>query len=213
VICGQQLSTFAAAAIWSRVVAAFGDVEHHHFRAARADKLRRIGLSAAKIKTLKFIAGEIHNGRLDLATLADTPADDAHKVLTALHGIGPWTADIYLLFCLGNADAWPAGDLALQEAIRTVLRMKSRPSAKEMAVIAEAWRPYRGAAAHLFWAYYRVAKKAGFNAVPLDAVPAKAANGNKAVSAAKPRMAKQVKTRVTGRTGKNRQRKDKQNGR
>jgi DNA-3-methyladenine glycosylase II len=177
VICGQQLSTFAAAAIWARIVEAFDDPAHHHFRAARSDKLRRLGLSSAKIKTLKFIANEIHHGRLDLARIADAPADDAHNMLMALHGIGPWTADIYLLFCMGNADAWPAGDLALQEAIRVALGLKERPNVKEMADIGEAWRPYRGAAAHLFWAYYRVTKRAGFNAAPSDAETKLAENG------------------------------------
>jgi len=179
VICGQQLSTFAAAAIWARLVEAFGDPAHHHFRAARADRLRRLGLSGAKIKTLKFIAGEIHHGRLDLARVADAPADEAHNMLTALHGIGPWTADIYLLFCMGNADAWPAGDLALQEAIRVALGLKTRPTVKDMAVIADAWRPYRGAAAHLFWAYYRVTKRPGFNALPSDPHTRAAGNGAK----------------------------------
>jgi DNA-3-methyladenine glycosylase II len=179
VICGQQLSTFAAAAIWARVVAAYDDPAHHHFRAARPDKLRRLGLSNAKIKTLKFIANEIHHGRLDLARIADAPADEAHNMLTALHGIGPWTADIYLLFCMGNADAWPAGDLALQEAVRVVLGLKARPTVKEMAEIGEAWRPWRGAAAHLFWAYYRVTKRAGFSAAPPDAETKLSANGTK----------------------------------
>jgi DNA-3-methyladenine glycosylase II len=86
-------------------------------------------------------------------------AEDAHRALTALHGIGPWTADIYLLFCLGHADAWPAGDLALQEAARLLLGLKTRPTTKEMGPLAEAWRPWRGAAACALWAYYRVAKK------------------------------------------------------
>lgn len=179
VICGQQLSTFAAAAIWARIVEAFDDPAHHHFRAARSDRLRRLGLSNAKIKTLKFIANEIHHGRLDLARVADAPADEAHDMLTALHGIGPWTADIYLLFCMGNADAWPAGDLALQEAIRVALGLKERPNVKEMADIGETWRPYRGAAAHLFWAYYRVTKRAGFNAAPPDAATKSMENGAK----------------------------------
>jgi DNA-3-methyladenine glycosylase II len=179
VICGQQLSTFAAAAIWARIVETYEDPAHHHFRAARSDKLRRLGLSNAKIKTLKFIANEIHHGRLDLARLADVPADEAHNMLTALPGIGPWTADIYLLFCMGNADAWPAGDLALQEAIRVALGLKARPTVKDMAAIGEAWRPYRGAAAHLFWAYYRVTKRAGFNAAPPDAETKPAENGAK----------------------------------
>ena len=165
-ICGQQLSTFAAAAIWARISATFNEPTHHHFRAARTDRLRRLGLSAAKVKTLKSISGAIHKGHLDLASLAERPADEAHDTLTALHGIGPWTADIYLLFCLGHADAWPAGDLALQEAVRLALKLPSRPSAKEMAVLADIWRPFRGAAAHLFWAYYRVTKTAGFSAAP-----------------------------------------------
>lgn len=165
-ICGQQLSTFAAAAIWARMVETYDDLNHDHIRLARADKLRRLGLSVAKIKTLKFIAGEITQGRLDLAKLADTPADEAHAALTALHGIGPWTADIYLLFCLGHGDAWPAGDLAIQEAIRIGLGLKTRPTVKEMAALGEAWRPYRGAAAHLFWSYYKVVKASGFDPMP-----------------------------------------------
>jgi DNA-3-methyladenine glycosylase II len=193
VICGQQLSTYAAAAIWARLVEAFEDPAHHHFRAARSDKLRRLGLSAAKIKTLKFIANEVHHGRLDLARVADAPADDAHNMLTALHGIGPWTADIYLLFCMGNADAWPAGDLALQEAIRVALGLKARPTVKEMAVIGEAWRPWRGAAAHLFWAYYRVTKRAGFNAAPPDAETKSAGNGAKTGTAKKRRAGRPAK--------------------
>jgi DNA-3-methyladenine glycosylase II len=165
-ICGQQLSTFAAAAIWARMTAAYDDLHHDHIRLARTDKLRRLGLSAAKIKTLKFIAGEIAKERLDLAQLADAPADEAHAALTALHGIGPWTADIYLLFCLGHGDAWPAGDLAIQEAMRIGLGLKARPSTKETIALGEAWRPHRGAAAHLFWSYYKVVKASGFDPMP-----------------------------------------------
>ena len=86
-------------------------------------------------------------------------ADQAHAALTALHGIGPWTADIYLLFCLGNADAWPAGDLALQEAARIAFGLKKRPDCQGMAKLAEKWRPWRGVAAHLLWAYYHVVKR------------------------------------------------------
>ena len=168
IICGQQVSTFAAAAIWGRMVKAFDEVQHSHIRTARTDRLRRLGLSVAKVKTLKFIAREIEDGRLDLTKLADAPADDAHNTLTALHGIGPWSADIYLLFCLGHSDAWPAGDLAVQEAVRIGLGLTSRPTVKEMAVIGEAWRPYRGAAAHLFWAYYKVVKASGFDPIPVE---------------------------------------------
>jgi DNA-3-methyladenine glycosylase II len=80
---------------------------------------------------------------------------------------------------MGHADAWPAGDLALQEAVRVALGLKTRPTVKEMAVIADAWRPHRGAAAHLFWAYYRVTKRPGFNALPPDADTKPATNGAK----------------------------------
>jgi len=159
IVCGQQLSTASAAAIWARVSAAFDPFDHDRLRRARADRLGRLGLSAAKIKTLKGLAREIAAERLNLDVLANEDADAAHNTLTALHGIGPWTADIYLLFCLGHGDAWPAGDLAVQEAIRIGLGLKTRPTAKQMAPLAEPWRPLRGAAAHLWWAYYRAMKQ------------------------------------------------------
>jgi DNA-3-methyladenine glycosylase II len=82
-----------------------------------------------------------------------------HEALTALPGIGPWTADIYLLFCLGRADAFAAGDLALQVAARAAMSLEDRPSRDELFVIAERWRPWRGVAAHMLWAYYKVADR------------------------------------------------------
>ena len=159
IICGQQLSTASAAAIWARLTAAFDPFHHDELRNARADRLGRLGLSAAKIKTLKNLAREIAAERLNLAVLANEEADAAHHTLTSLHGIGPWTADLYLLFCLGHADAWPAGDLAVQEALKIGLGLRTRPTAREMAPLAEPWRPMRGAAAHLWWTYYRAIKK------------------------------------------------------
>jgi DNA-3-methyladenine glycosylase II len=158
IVCGQQLSTASAAAIWGRVQGAFDPFHHESLRKARADRLARLGLSAAKIKTLKSLARELASERLNLEVLAEEDADAAHATLTKLHGIGPWTADVYLLFCLRHGDAWPAGDLALQEAIRAGLGLKARPTAKQMAPLAEVWRPLRGAAAHLWWAYYKVLK-------------------------------------------------------
>ncbi len=158
IVCGQQLSTASAAAIWGRLQAAFDPFEAEAIRHARTDRLGRLGLSAAKIKTLKHIARELASERLNLDVLANEDADAAHATLTALPGIGPWTADIYLLFCLGHADAWPAGDLAVQEAVKAGLGLAMRPTAKQMMPLAEAWRPLRGAAAHLWWSYYRVLK-------------------------------------------------------
>jgi DNA-3-methyladenine glycosylase II len=159
IICGQQLSTASASAIWDRLSKAFDPFDQHAVRHARADRLGRLGLSAAKIKTLKNLARELSADRVNLDVLAEEDADAAHHTLTALHGIGPWTADVYLLFCLGHGDAWPAGDLAVQEAIKVGLNLKMRPTPKQMAPLAEPWRPLRGAAAHLWWSFYRAIKK------------------------------------------------------
>jgi DNA-3-methyladenine glycosylase II len=159
IVVSQQLSTASAKAIWERLNQAFDPFDHSAVLHARAARLARAGLSAPKIRALKAIAKAIDRGDLDLPALVDKPAEEAHAALTAVHGIGPWTADIYLLFCLGHADAWPAGDLALQEAARLVLALESRPTAKEMGPLAESWRPWRGAAACMLWTYYRAAKQ------------------------------------------------------
>ena len=177
IVCGQQLSVASARAIWGRVSGAFNPFDHDVLKRARADRLGRLGLSAAKIKTLKALARELAAERLNLDVLAEEDADAAHNTLTALHGIGPWTADIYLLFCLGHGDAWPAGDLAVQEAMRIGLGLKARPTVKQMAPLAEPWRPLRGAAAHLWWAYYHAVKKR-------DGVDAGATATNKVLNSA-----------------------------
>jgi len=169
IVCGQQLSTASAAAIRDRLFAAFDPFHHDTVRRARADKLKRLGLSAAKIKSIKEIGKAVANGRIDLNAVGTMDADKAHAALVALHGIGPWTADIYLLFCLGHADAFPSGDLAVQEAARIALDLRKRPDAKALSKIAEAWRPWRGVAAHLLWAYYHVVKKRDVVPVQLEA--------------------------------------------
>ncbi|MGH6771841.1 MAG: DNA-3-methyladenine glycosylase family protein [Xanthobacteraceae bacterium] len=158
IVVSQQLSTASAAAIWGRLQASVDPFDNRALLCARAPRLARAGLSAPKIRTLKAIAKAIERGDVDLPALAAWPADEAHLALTAIHGIGPWTADIYLLFCLGHADAWPAGDLALQESARMLFGFTSRPTAKEMLPLAEAWRPWRGAAAYMLWTYYRAVK-------------------------------------------------------
>ena len=97
-----------------------------------------------------FLIGAYAVGALD--------AEDAHNALLAVKGVGPWTADIFLLFCLGHPDAFPAGDLALQEAARLALNLKRRPDAARLERIAERWRPLRGVAARMLWAFYRGVK-------------------------------------------------------
>jgi DNA-3-methyladenine glycosylase II len=175
IVCGQQLSTASAAAIRARLFAAFDPFHHDALRLARRDRLARLGLSRPKIKAIKEIAKAVAKQHVDLDAIAAMDADKAHEALTALHGVGPWTADIYLLFCLGNADAWPAGDLALQEAARIAFGLRRRPDVKAMAKLAEKWRPWRGVAAHLLWNYYRSVKRR--DAAPLPSQEEGARNG------------------------------------
>jgi DNA-3-methyladenine glycosylase II len=158
IVVSQQLSVASASAVWTRLTAALEPFHHGAVRRARTRTLQRAGLSA-EIRTLKAVAKAIEAGDIDLEGLAAIEADQAHARLTTLHGIGPWTADIYLLSCLGHADAWPAGDLALQEAVRLAFSLETRPTTKEMGPLAEAWRPWRGVAARLLWTYYRAIKR------------------------------------------------------
>ncbi|HVQ79752.1 MAG: DNA-3-methyladenine glycosylase 2 family protein [Pseudolabrys sp.] len=176
IVCGQQLSTASAAAIRARLFAAFDPFHHDTVRRARTDKLKRLGLSAPKIKSIREIGKAVASGRIDLTAVGNMGADEAHAALIALHGVGPWTADIYLLFCLGHADAFPAGDLAVQESARLALGLRTRPDAKALAKMAEAWRPWRGVAAHLLWAYYHVVKKRDVVPVQPNGQPKKAAS-------------------------------------
>lgn len=168
IVCGQQLSTASAAAIRNRLFAAFEPFHHDTVRRARIDKLKQLGLSAPKIKSIREIGKAVAKGRIDLNSIGNMDADIAHAALTALHGVGPWTADIYLLFCLGHADAFPAGDLAVQEAARIAFGLRKRPDAKALMKLAQAWRPWRGVAAHLLWAYYHAVKKR--DVVPIQPV-------------------------------------------
>jgi DNA-3-methyladenine glycosylase II len=170
-VVSQQLSTASAGAIWGRLATAFDPFEPTAITRARKIRLARVGLSSPKIRALKAIARAVGRGELPLDALADLPADAAHAALTAIHGIGPWTADIYLLSCLGHADAWPAGDLALQEAARLAFGLRARPSAKDMLALAEPWRPWRAVAARVLWTYYRARK--GRDGAPIQ--PAKSA--------------------------------------
>jgi DNA-3-methyladenine glycosylase II len=158
IVVGQQLSIASAEAIWRRLLGAFPDCAAEAIHAAPDEALRAVGLSAAKIRTLRATAAACRDG-FDLCGLADLPADDARRRLTEVKGIGPWTADVYLLFCLGHADIFPAGDLALRNAVADALGLAPPLSIDEAADIAVRWSPWRGVAACLFWAYYRVRRQ------------------------------------------------------
>jgi DNA-3-methyladenine glycosylase II len=158
IIVGQQLSVASAEAIWSRFAAAFPGSQPEAILAAEEATLRAPGLSAPKIRTLRALA-EAYRGGLVLDDLATLPAKEAHARLTAVKGIGPWTADIYLLFCLGHPDIFPAGDLALRNAVADAFGLAPPVTEKAIAELAEAWSPWRGVAARLFWAYYRARRQ------------------------------------------------------
>ena len=168
IIVSQQVSTASAAAIWGRVVQLLPLPSPAALMAAGDADLRAAGLSAPKIRTLRAVAAAVAENHLPLDALAAHPADEAHRLMVAVKGIGPWTADIYLLFCLGHADAFPAGDLALQEAARLAYGLEARPSARALVALAERWRPWRGVAAHVLWAAYNQARQARPRPAPAE---------------------------------------------
>jgi DNA-3-methyladenine glycosylase II len=158
IIVSQQVSVASARAIFGRLEGRIAPLEAAQLATAPEEDLRACGLSTAKIRALRNVAEAIGDGALDLAGLASLDAEEAHNALVAVKGVGPWTADIFLLFCLGHPDAFPAGDLALQEAAKLALKLKVRPDATRLERIAERWRPWRGVAARMLWAYYREVK-------------------------------------------------------
>lgn len=159
VIVSQQVSTASAAAIWKRVEHRFPALTAGDILLSDDADLQACGLSRPKIRTLRAIAEAVDAGQLDFDRLATFAADQAFDELVAVKGIGPWTANVYLLFCLGHADAFPAGDLALQEAARMGFDLPERPTPDALIQLAEPWRPYRGVAAKLLWAFYGAMKR------------------------------------------------------
>ena len=159
IIVSQQVSVASARAIFGRLESRIAPLEAATLLAADDESLRGCGLSTPKLKALRALARAVAEDGLDLAGLADLDAADAHAQLIKVSGIGPWTADIFLLFCLGHPDAFPAGDLALQEAARLALGLKTRPDTRRLERIAERWRPWRAVAARMLWAFYAVAKR------------------------------------------------------
>jgi DNA-3-methyladenine glycosylase II len=165
IIVSQQLSVASARAVWTRVESVLNPLTPERVLAASDEEMRLSGLSRPKQKTLRAVAAAIAERRLDLAGLETATPEFVHEHMTAVSGIGPWTADVYLLFCLGHRDGFAAGDLAVQEAAKVAFNLKVRPKPAELAELAEAWRPWRGVAARLLWAYYAALKsREGINA-------------------------------------------------
>ena len=152
-IVGQQVSTASARAIWGRLEAA-GLTDPAKVAETSEEDLRAQGLSRQKARYARALA----DARLDYDALRTAPTAEVIATLTAVPGIGHWTAEIYAMFALGRADVFAPGDLALQEAARLAFDLPVRPTAKALATLAEAWSPWRAVAARALWAYYRVAK-------------------------------------------------------
>ncbi len=161
IIVSQQVSKASADAIFGRLSAL--DVLHDTSVFVRADQERLLsaGLSRPKLKTLMLAAAACENGRLDLHGLCRLPAHEAIASMTTLPGIGPWTAEVYLLFSAGHPDIFPAGDIALQNAFRMIFDLPERPTARMLGAAAEFWSPHRGVASRLLWAYYGVKRGIG----------------------------------------------------
>ena len=153
-IVGQQVSTASAAAILARLEAA-GLTEAEAVRVASDEALRACGLSRPKMRYLRALA----EARVDYAALRAASSEDVVATLTALPGIGRWTAEIYAKFALGHADVFAAGDLALQIAAARAFGLPARPSEREMRALAAPWAPVRAVAARALWAYYRIDTK------------------------------------------------------
>ena len=149
-IVGQQVSVASAAAIWERIQAAGLSCEIALAQASEV-QLAGLGLSRPKIRYAKALA----LSGFDYERVAVLPDSEVVSRLTAITGIGRWTAEVYALQALGRADVFPHGDLALQEAAKQVFHLPARPSETEMRALAENWAPFRAVAARVLWAYYK----------------------------------------------------------
>lgn len=152
-IVSQQVSVAAGEAIWKRLKAA-KLTGPRKITAATDDELRACGLSRQKIRYAKALA----DARIDYPALRKLPTEEVIAILTEVPGVGRWTAEIYSMFSLGHADAFAAGDLALQEATRILFKLQDRPSEATLRTMAQDWSPWRAVAARLLWRYYHVVK-------------------------------------------------------
>lgn len=181
-IVEQQVSVAAAAAIWARTVAGLGDeVTPEAVLARDVETLRSFGLSGQKARYGHEIARAQVEGRIDFDHLERLGDDAAVAALTAIKGVGRWTAETFLMFCEGRLDVFPGGDVALQEAMRWADGLDARPTEKAAYLRAEAWRPHRGVAAHLLWGWYGMVRRGetAVEAAPPQAVERRARDGRR----------------------------------
>ena len=154
IITAQQVSKASASAIFQRTKSAINPLTAENLLAVGLQPLIDAGQSRAKQVTLHAVATAIVEQQLDLEGLCEVPVDQAMDQLTALKGVGPWTAEVFLLFCAGHVDIFPAGDVALQHVVGELTGLDSRPDAKQTRVLAAQWAPMRSVAARIFYAHY-----------------------------------------------------------
>ena len=150
----QQVSVASANAIWNRFEAGLGEVTPEAVLARDIDTLKLYGLSAPKARYAHAIAQAHISGHVDFSRLSELDDNAAVAALISIKGVGLWTAEAYLMMCEGRTDVFPGGDIAIQEAVRLAEQAPARLTQKALYARAEGWRPYRGVAAHLLWAYY-----------------------------------------------------------
>ena len=153
-IISQQVSVAAANSIWKRLVKANLNGPRKILR-AKDEELRAVGLSRQKVRYARALA----EANINFKSLRSVSTSEVVKKLTQVPGIGVWTAEIYAMFCLGRADVFAAGDLALQESARLLFELNQRPTERQIRLMAESWSPWRAVAARLLWAYYAYTKK------------------------------------------------------
>ena len=153
-IIEQQLSVKAADTIKKRVFGLMTKIASRNYLNLSQDSLKACGLSRQKINYLSIVANAEISGDLNYEAISIMSDNDAQKELCKLKGIGPWTADCYLMACLGRPDIWPVGDIGLQEGVRRLKHLKERPTIEDMTSIASDWRPFRSIAANILWADY-----------------------------------------------------------
>lgn len=165
IVVGQQLSVQSARAIWRRLAPAVEGRAPAEIAALPDETFAAAGLSRPKIRTVRAVCDAVANG-LALEPLAETPREAVHERLCAIRGVGPWTADIWLMFCAGHPDVFPVGDLALRQATARALLAEETGTPERVAAEAERWAPYRSTAARLLWAWYGATRR-GATAVPV----------------------------------------------
>lgn len=158
-IAFQQISTKAGASIWGRVEACLPELTSSALLAQADETLTACGLSRPKVRYLKAIAEAERSGTVVFAELPGLSPEEAHARLVAIKGVGPWTAQLFLLYC-GHLDAFPPGDVGLMESYRLLSEAEERHDAKAFTTLAEEWRPWRGVAVHLLWDWINAARSA-----------------------------------------------------